>query len=62
VLLFIESTSERQITVFMQSDDYGREEFQYESIDDAIEGMRRLVECASRDNVRREIGIVVGGV
>ena len=53
-----------QYLVFMQSDEFGRETFRRDSLDDALDTIRNLVaQVASLgDGIEREIGIVVNSV
>jgi hypothetical protein len=50
------------LTVFMESDQYGRETFTYPTIDEALAGIRRLYESAeaqsAKDGVTRRIGLL----
>lgn len=50
-----------QYLVFMQSDEFGRETFPWDSLDDALDTIRNLVAQAEslNDGIEREIGIVV---
>ncbi|NLS97505.1 MAG: hypothetical protein GXX96_35645 [Planctomycetaceae bacterium] len=50
-----------QYLVFMQSDEFGRETFPRDSLDDALDTIRNLVAQAEslNDGIEREIGIVV---
>jgi len=47
------------LTVFMGSDEFGYEEFHYDTLDEALDGIARLYEAALGDGVEREIGIQV---
>jgi hypothetical protein len=49
--------------VIMQSDDFGRESFQYGTIEEALAGIRRLYESATAqsDGVERIIGLRING-
>lgn len=49
------------VTVRMSSEAYGNEEFEYEDMDQALAGIRRLVAEAESagDGVERVIGVVV---
>ena len=48
-------------TVLLRSEQYGEEAFTYPTLDEALDGVRRLSEAASeeRDDVRREISLNV---
>ena len=50
-----------QYLVFMQSDEFGRETFPRDSLDDALDTIRNLVAQVDplSDGIEREIGIVV---
>jgi len=49
------------VTVRMSSEVFGNEEFEYEDMDQAVDGIRRLVEKAESlgDGIERVIGVVV---
>jgi hypothetical protein len=49
----------REFTVFMRSEEFGSEEFSYETLDQALEGIRNLFASANGDGVEREIGLRV---
>ena len=47
------------LTVFMRSDEFGYEEFRYDTLDQAVQGIARLYEAADGDGIEREIGLKV---
>jgi hypothetical protein len=52
---------QNMVTVRMSSEVFGNEEFEYEDMDQAVDGIRRLVEKAESlgDGIERVIGVVV---
>lgn len=54
------TSHETTLRVVLESDEHGREYFDhYESLDEMLEGIRRLVDSASPDGIERVIGIAV---
>ena len=47
------------LTAFMRSDEFGYEEFHYDTLDQAVAGIGRLYQAAQGDGVEREIGLKV---
>lgn len=51
--------------VYLRSEEYGEEEFDYASISEALEGISRLAEQSSahfaKDGIEREITLRIGG-
>ncbi len=55
------SASAESVTVRLQSEEFGAEDFQYDDLDEALQAVRRLYrECRKQDDrVERQIGILV---
>jgi hypothetical protein len=51
-------------SVELYSEEFGSEEFRYESPDEQIAGARRLADdarsCFKKDGIRREVRIIIG--
>ncbi len=56
------SSAAESVTVRLQSEEFGAENFQYDDLDEALAALRRLYhECLKHDdNVQRQISILVG--
>ena len=60
MILKQDTPNETTLRVVLESDQHGREYFDhYESLDEMLEGIRRMVESSLPDGVERLIGIAV---
>ena len=55
----------KKIIVFLESEEYGYEEFKADNLQDALDLIRRLYQSSKKhfkdDHVERKIGIKIGG-